>query len=233
MSKLLVVYSGGMDSTVLLYHLRSCGHQLRALSVNYGQRHQKELGHAERITRNLKIPHDVVDLSQAGALFGKGSSQGDPGVAVPEGHYSAENMRVTVVPNRNMILIAVAAGVAIANNCAAVAYGAHKGDHAVYPDCREEFADAMNGALALCHEPGVQLLRPFVGMTKAEIASRGAALGVPFEETWSCYKGGEIHCGRCGTCVERVEAMAEAGVIDRTRYQDCDYWRTFQPVMAR
>jgi 7-cyano-7-deazaguanine synthase len=220
MNKTLIVYSGGMDSTVLLYYLRSEGHTLHALSINYNQRHKKELDCAQAITSHLGITHDVVDLSSAGALFGKGSSQGDASVAVPEGHYTSENMRLTVVPNRNMILLAVAGGIAIANGCEAVAYGAHAGDHAVYPDCREEFAAAMNTAFSLCHEPGLALLRPFVHKTKAEIAALGAALGVPFEKTWSCYQGEDLHCGRCGTCTERLLAFKEAAIVDPTTYQD-------------
>lgn len=222
--KVLAIFSGGMDSAVLLYHLRDIGHEVLALSFDYGQRHRKELEYAQALTTQIGLPHQIADISQAGKLFGKGSSQADPLVTVPEGHYSEENMRVTVVPNRNMIMLAIAAGVAIANGCEAVAFGAHAGDHAIYPDCRQEFADAMAQALFLCHEPGITLMRPFVKWTKADIAFRGSLLAVPFEKTWSCYKGGDRHCGKCGTCTERLEALSLAGVVDNTDYEDAYTW---------
>lgn len=223
--KTLVVYSGGMDSTVLLYKLVAEGVQPIAFTVDYGQRHRVEKESAAKITSLLNVKHIIGDLRELGKLFGKGSSQADPSVAVPEGHYAAENMALTVVPNRNMILMALAAGVAIAEGCERIAYGAHAGDHAVYADCRPEFADAMGQALALCHIPGIELHRPFINMTKSDIATLGYWLNVPFELTWSCYKGGDISCGRCSTDVERMEAMYLAGVPDKTVYEDTEYWK--------
>ena len=150
-------------------------------------------------------------------LFGK-SSLTDAETEVPEGGYREENMKSTVVPNRNMIMISVAAARAIAIGAGSVAYAAHSGDHAIYPDCRPEFADALAGALRLCHYFPIGLERPFVGMTKADIVRLGADLGVDFSKTWSCYKGGERHCGKCGTCAERKEAFRLAGIPDPTEY---------------
>lgn len=217
--KTVVIHSGGLDSTVLLYQvLYDFGHEVPAtISVNYGQRHKRELESAARIAHDLGIRHEIADLSAIRRLFGA-SSQTDPDVAVPEGHYESESMKITVVPNRNMILMAVAAAFAISVGAQNVAYGAHAGDHAIYPDCRTEFADAMGRALSLAHEPGINLLHPFTGISKAEIVKLGAELKVPFDRTWSCYQGGDAHCGKCGTCVERREAFELAGVPDPTAY---------------
>jgi 7-cyano-7-deazaguanine synthase len=215
--KVVAVVSGGMDSVTLAHSLRAEGHDLALLSVDYGQRHARELACAAACAARLGVPHRVADLRALAPLLG-GSSLTDPAVPVPEGHYAAESMKATVVPNRNMILLAVAAGWAISRGAEAVAIGAHAGDHAIYPDCRPEFADAMDRALSLCDWSPVRVLRPFIGETKAGIAALGARLGVPWAETWSCYKGGDAHCGRCGTCVERREAFELAGVPDPTRY---------------
>lgn len=215
--KTILIYSGGLDSTVLLYRLRAEGHEVRCLSVDYGQRHRRELGCAAEICRRAGVEHRVADLSSIRPLLG-GSSQTDE-IAVPEGHYAEETMKLTVVPNRNMILLAVAIGWAVSLKYDAVAYAAHGGDHPVYPDCRPEFIAAMDAAAALCDWHTVRVLSPFTGMTKAGIVRAGAALGVPFGRTWSCYKGGERHCGRCGTCVERREAFQRAGVADPTEYE--------------
>lgn len=214
----VVVLSGGMDSTVLAYWLHSQGHQLRALSVNYGQRHDKELQAAGEVAAKLGIPWVCADLRSLAEVIGGHNSQTNPRVAVPDGHYTASTMKVTVVPNRNMILLAVAIGHAIDNGFEAVAYGAHAGDHAIYADCREEFARDMARVARTCHDYPITLLRPFVKKTKAQIAKLGDELGVPFELTWSCYKGKHRHCGTCGTCVERREAFELAGVKDPTEY---------------
>lgn len=211
-----------MDSTVLLHHLHAiaeregCG-QLRAICVNYGQRHRRELVWAQHQCDVLGVPLQMVDLSVLREVL-PGSSQTDDSVPVPEGHYAEESMKATVVPNRNMILLSIAVGHAIAHKLDAVAYGAHAGDHAIYPDCRPEFASAMQDAVALCDWRPVSLLRPFINMTKADIAKLGAELGVDFRFTWSCYKGGDVHCGKCGTCVERREAFELAQVFDSTTY---------------
>lgn len=215
--KNVLIYSGGLDSTVLLYHLRDAGHNVSALSVNYGQRHDCELTHAAAICKHLGVPHQTADLRAIQPLLA-GSSLTSPEIEVAEGHYTEESMKSTVVPNRNMILLAIAAGHALSIGAEQIAYAAHSGDHAIYPDCRNEFADAMAEAIRLCDWNHVELTRPFVDWSKADIVRRGAELGLPFEKTWSCYKGGALHCGRCGTCIERREAFDLAGVTDPTEY---------------
>lgn len=214
--KVVLVYSGGLDSTVLLYHLLDEGHDVTAVSINYGQRHRCELSVATEIAGRLGISHQVVDLSGLRPILA-GSSLTDE-VDVPEGHYEAESMKLTVVPNRNMIFLSVATALAISTRADWVAYAAHSGDHAIYPDCREAFAGAMDQAIRLADWHEVRLMRPFVGMTKADIVRRGDLLGAPMKETWSCYQGQSLHCGRCGTCIERREAFYLAGVEDETEY---------------
>ncbi|MFU8849115.1 MAG: 7-cyano-7-deazaguanine synthase QueC [Opitutales bacterium] len=213
----LVIYSGGLDSTVLLYDLHAAGQDLSALSVNYGQRHACELRQAAAICAHLGVPHQVADLSAIQPLLA-GSSLTSTEIEVAEGHYTEESMKSTVVPNRNMIFLALATGHALSIGAGQVAYAAHGGDHAIYPDCRNAFADAMAQAMALCDWKQVELSRPFIDWSKADIVRRGTELGVPFELTWSCYKGGKQHCGRCGTCIERREAFDLAGIADPTDY---------------
>jgi len=215
--KTILIHSGGMDSTVLLYHLLAEGHTVKALSIDYGQRHRKELEFAAELTAQLGVEHKIADLRSVTELLA-GSSLTSADIEVPEGHYAEDNMKATVVPNRNMILLSLAAGWAISNRYDHVSYAAHAGDHDIYPDCREEFTDALDKAIRLADWHEVSLHRPFVTKTKADIAALGAELGVPFEKTWSCYKGGELHCGRCGTCVERREAFHLAGIQDPTEY---------------
>lgn len=215
----LIVYSGGLDSTVLLHYLKANGKAFAALMFDYGQKHKKELEFAVANCKKLGVPYDIANLTPITSLFG-GNSLTDSGVDVPEGGYKDENMKSTVVPNRNMIMISIAAARAISLGTDEVAYAAHSGDHAIYPDCRPEFADALDGVLRLCHYWPVKLCRPFVNMTKADIVKLGDQLGVDFSLTWSCYKGGPLHCGKCGTCVERKEAFALAGVADPTVYEE-------------
>lgn len=218
----VAVISGGLDSAVLSYHLRAEGWALRLLSFDYGQRHAVELDHARALAADLGARHHVVDLRSAGALL-SGSALTDEAVAVPDGHYTDESMRATVVANRNAIFAMVATGVAVAEGADAVALGIHAGDHAIYPDCRPRFVEAADRLARVANEgfigDGFQLLAPFVAWSKAEIVWRGHELGVPFAGTWSCYKGGAVHCGTCGTCVERREAFELAGVADPTEYQ--------------
>ncbi len=213
----VLTFSGGLDSTVLLYRLLAEGGKVAALSVDYGQRHRVELDHAGRIAAAAGVQHEVADVSAVTRFLG-GSSQTDSKVEVPLGHYTAESMKQTVVPNRNMIMLAVAAGWAVSLKADRVAYAAHAGDHAIYPDCRPEFAAALGEAIRLADWHSVELVFPFVEMSKADIVRLGAELGVPFEQTWSCYQGGEFHCGDCGTCVERREAFKLAGIADPTAY---------------
>ena len=205
-----------MDSTVLMFWLKFLGRDVHALGINYGQRHNKELQAAQSICQRNGVPFRIADLSALRPLLG-GSSQTDDQIAVPEGHYEAENMKLTVVPNRNMIMLSAAAGYAMSIGCDTVAYAAHAGDHAIYPDCRPEFADALDKAIQLADWKKLRLERPFIGYTKTEIGQIGFLLRVPFEDTWSCYKGGDIHCGKCGTCTERREALGSA---DLTKYEN-------------
>jgi 7-cyano-7-deazaguanine synthase len=152
------------------------------------------------------------------ALLG-GSSLTDNSISLPLGHYAEESMKSTVVPNRNMILLSLAAGHAISLKFDTVAYAAHAGDHTIYPDCRPEFADAMENALSKADWNKINLHRPFVKMNKSDLVKLGIELGVPFEKTWSCYAGGKLHCGKCGTCVERKEAFELIGLSDPTKYK--------------
>lgn len=213
----VLVLSGGLDSSTLLYHLLAQGDVVRAMSVHYGQRHAREIDAAKELCRRRGVEHQTADLRTITGFLGK-NSLSDTSVPVPDGHYEQESMKITIVPNRNMIMLSVAIGWAVSLQADAVAYGAHAGDHAIYPDCRPEFAAAMAEAARLCDWHQIELLRPFVGMSKKEIVQRGAELGVPLELTWSCYKGGTVHCGTCGTCVERKEAFELAGVKDPTVY---------------
>lgn len=218
-TRTVLIHSGGLDSTVLLFHLRALGHQVAALSVDYGQRHRRELDYARSLCQHLEVEHEIADLRTITGLLA-GSSLTSAAIPVPDGHYAEETMKATVVPNRNMLLLSLAAAWAISRKADAIAYAAHSGDHAIYPDCRVEFADAMRTAIQLADWHQVELLRPFVQFTKADIVALGAQLAVPFDRTWSCYKGGEVHCGRCGTCIERREAFHLAGVVDPTVYAD-------------
>jgi 7-cyano-7-deazaguanine synthase len=223
MNRTLVILSGGLDSTVLAYKYFHEAQLDGCVSVNYGQRHRKELRSAQRTCELMSVPHYLLELADLrNVLSGSALTGSQP---VPEGHYAEDSMKATVVPNRNMILIALAVGVAISTRSKFVAYGAHAGDHAIYPDCRPEFAAAVDSAVALCDYNPPQLVRPFINMTKASIVMLGKDLHVPFEQTWSCYKGGPYHCGRCGTCVERLEAFSLAGIEDPSQYIDRNYWK--------
>ena len=215
--KVVVVLSGGMDSSVLLAHHLSIGDVVRAVSINYGQRHVRELVSAKRICEKLNVPHKIAQLESLADIL-PGSSQTDRSVEVPEGHYAEESMKMTVVPNRNMILIAVAVGHAIAHKFDYVSYAAHAGDHAIYPDCRPEFYLKLNDVIQIADWHPVKLIAPFGRMTKTDIVRQGSSIGFDFSQTWSCYKGGADHCGKCGTCVERREAFQLAGVPDPTIY---------------
>ncbi|MCL4206651.1 MAG: 7-cyano-7-deazaguanine synthase QueC [Pirellulaceae bacterium] len=216
--KTVLIYSGGLDSTVLMHQLLADGDHVLALSVDYGQRHRVELAYAQRSAERLGVEWRLTDLSSVGELLG-GSSLTSPDVAVPHGHYAEESMKQTVVANRNMIMLSVASGWAISQRADRVAYAAHTGDHAIYPDCRPEFAEAVGRAIRLADWHEIHLYCPFIRLTKAQIVARGAELRVDFGRTWSCYEGGAIHCGRCGTCFERREAFLRAGVHDPTEYE--------------
>jgi 7-cyano-7-deazaguanine synthase len=211
--KVLLILSGGMDSATLLYELLSYGHQVECIGVNYSQRHSKELGCAAQLCKDLDVKFEIIDLSSM-APFLSGSSQSDPTVDVPFGRYDEPSMKKTVVPNRNMLMLAAAGSAAIARGFDAIAYGAHAGDHTIYPDCRGEFVDVMSDAFMLCDWSPLKLLAPYLELSKGQIAKHGLALGVPYEKTWTCYVGLDKPCGQCGACVERAEAFEYAGKPD-------------------
>ncbi len=222
--KTIVICSGGLDS-VSLAHMVADQHTLtRLVSFDYGQRHRKELDYAARAATRLGVPHDIIDMRPIGAAL-TGSALTD-NIDVPDGHYAEETMKITVVPNRNAIMLAIAFGVAAANKDDAVATAVHGGDHFIYPDCRPAFTQAFEvmQKAALDGYADVSLYTPFVHRSKADIVTEGAKHNTPFADTWSCYKGGAHHCGRCGTCVERREAFHLAGVQDPTIYEDPDFW---------
>lgn len=216
----VAIVSGGMDSTVLAYSYAEQGPVL-LVSFDYGQRHAKELTYAARTAAMLKAEHLVIDLRSVGEHL-TGSALTDASVDVPLGHYADETMRSTVVPNRNAIMLNIAAGIAIARGSEVVGTAVHAGDHAIYPDCRPDFIIAQTLALKFGNEgfanSDFRVDAPFVLQDKAWIAELGDRLGVPWEHTWSCYQGGEQHCGECGTCVERREAFQLANVPDPTAY---------------
>jgi len=225
--KAIICFSGGMDSTTLATMYLKSGYTLGLLSFDYGQRHgRKELQAARAVADHLAglniapVSHQVMDLSHLGDLL-TGSALTDPEFEVPDGHYTDESMRVTVVPNRNAIMANIAIAVASSAEADVIAMGMHAGDHAVYPDCRPEFVKSlrqtMTHALKGFHTP--RLETPFLHKDKTFIAETGGLLHAPLHLSWSCYKGREIHCGKCGTCVERREAFELAGMTDPTEYE--------------
>ena len=217
MEKIVLIFSGGMDSTVLLYDLISQNKEVIAVSFDYGQKHKKELLAAKRIAEENKIEHQVLDISSLTQHISN-SSLTNSEIEVPDGHYASSNMAITVVPNRNMIFLSIAAGFAINRGIHQLAYGAHRGDHFIYADCREEFVSAISQTFKLCDNTPVILQAPYLNYSKADICKLGSKLNVPFVNTWSCYKGHDLHCGQCGTCFERREAFVDAGVVDPTIY---------------
>jgi 7-cyano-7-deazaguanine synthase len=226
------IVSGGLDSVTMTYQLVQQGHRPHLLSFNYGQRHAKELNCALWTAERLNLNWTLVDLTTVTELIG--TSALTFGHSVPEGHYAEDNMALTVVPNRNMMMLSIAAAACVSNRGSYIATGVHAGDHAQYPDCRLRFIEATQEAIFLGNEgfvhPKFEIKTPFIDWSKAEIAHEAFRLGVPLDKTWSCYKGTLQHCGRCGTCVERLEAIAdvtEAGEDwDQTPYLDKEYWKT-------
>lgn len=223
--KTLVICSGGLDSVTLAHKVARENELIGLVSFDYGQRHKKELAYARACAGALNTTHDLIDISHVGRLL-SGSALTDD-LDVPDGHYAEESMKVTVVPNRNAIMMAIAFGIASSRGAQAVAAAVHGGDHFIYPDCRPGFVDAFETMQRHSLEGmgEIRFYAPFVHKTKADIAVEGLKLGIDFRDTWSCYKGGEHHCGRCGTCVERREAFHLAGGTDPTLYEDPEFWK--------
>ena len=212
----VIIVSGGLDSITLLYDKAET--IALAVSFDYGQNHgAKELPFVAHHCRKLGIPHITIPLSFMHRYFK--SSLLDGAEAIPEGHYAEENMKSTVVPFRNGIMLAIATGIAESHGLKRVYIANHGGDHTIYPDCRPDFIQAMDGAATAGTFVNVRIEAPYTNITKADIVRRGTALGVDYSKTWSCYKGSDVHCGKCGTCVERKEAFLEAGVKDPTEYE--------------
>lgn len=225
LKKSLVVCSGGLDSVTLSYLCASLCRDIHLVTFDYGQRHKKEISYAKECAKRLDAPHTVVDVSLFQEIFSDSSLVG--GKDVPDGYYREDSMKQTVVPNRNAIFLTIAFALAVKHEAEAIGIAVHGGDHFIYPDCRPNFIKAFQQMENASLEGGFipQIYAPFVSKSKGEIVKVGFDLGVPFEGTWSCYKGGEKHCGRCGTCVERAEAFFEAGVTDPTEYEDASYWK--------
>jgi len=213
----VVIYSGGMDSFTLLHLARARGYRVHALSFDYGQKHVRELDCARQVCENLQIPHKVIDIRAMSEVMSGSSLTSD--IEVPEGHYEEDSMKSTVVPNRNMILLALATGYAVTVNAGAVWYGAHGGDHAIYPDCRPEFVSKMDAVCRVANYEPVAIEAPFMAMDKGQILAQGLELGLDYSHTWTCYNGRERACGRCGSCVERLEAFAANGITDPVPYE--------------
>ena len=213
----IIVLSGGMDSVTLLNEFKDI--IALAVTFNYGSNHNKrEIEYAKLHCQRLGIKHIIIPLDFMHTYFKSSLLEGAD--AIPEGHYADSNMKSTVVPFRNGIMLAIACGIAESNKLTRVLIANHAGDHTIYPDCRQQFIDAMSAAMTNGTYEGVHIFAPYTNISKANIAQRGARIGINYAETYSCYKGGVNHCGKCGTCIERREALAEAGVTDTTTYDE-------------
>lgn len=217
MKDCILILSGGMDSTTMLYEYRD--DIALAVSFHYGSNHNdKEIPFARYHCEKLGIKHITIPLAFMKQYFRSSLLEGSE--AIPEGNYDDENMKSTVVPFRNGIMLAIVAGLAETYGLKHVMMANHGGDHTIYPDCRPAFVEAMSAAIAAGTYEGITLKTPYTNITKGEIARKGKALGIDYTQTWSCYKGGEVHCGKCGTCRERKEALAAAGIEDLTPYEN-------------
>jgi len=216
MKNSIIIVSGGMDSITLLYDHKD--EIALGISFDYGSNHNaREIPFAKMHCERLGIKHITINLDFMHQYFK--SSLLDGAEAIPEGHYADDNMKSTVVPFRNGIMLSIAIGIAESNNLDQVFIANHGGDHTIYPDCRPEFINAIDAAATAGTYNNVKVVAPYTKITKSDIARIGKKLGIDYTETWSCYKGGEVHCGKCGTCVERKEALAEAGIEDKTIYE--------------
>lgn len=213
----IIIVSGGMDSITMLYEYQD--RIALGVSFDYGSNHNsREIPFAQLHCKRLNIPHITIPLDFMPRYFKSSLLEGAD--AIPEGNYDDSNMQSTVVPFRNGIMLSIAAGIAESHGLQFIMMANHSGDHTIYPDCRPEFVKAMSEATRTGTYPGIEILAPYTGITKSDIARHGKALGIDYTETWSCYKGGEKHCGKCGTCRERRQALEEAGLPDMTEYAD-------------
>ena len=216
MKNSVIIVSGGMDSITLLYDHKD--EIALGISFDYGSNHNaREIPFAKMHCERLGIKHITINLDFMHQYFK--TSLLDGAEAIPEGPYADDNMKSTVVPFRNGIMLSIAIGIAESNNLDQVFIANHGGDHTIYPDCRPEFINAIDAAATAGTYNNVKVVAPYTKITKSDIARIGKKLGIDYTETWSCYKGGEVHCGKCGTCVERKEALAEAGIEDKTIYE--------------
>lgn len=215
--KAVVIYSGGMDSYTILNKALRSGKDIYALTFDYGQKHCKEIEYAKAACARINIPHRIIDITAINQLLQSSSLTSD--IEIPEGHYEDDNMKSTVVPNRNMILLSLAIGYAVDIGAAEVFYGAHAGDHAIYPDCRPEFVTAMNAVAQIANYQAVSIETPYLNANKDAILKDGLAMGLDYGDTWTCYNGRQHACGKCGSCVERLEAFAANNAKDPLTYE--------------
>lgn len=215
--KVVVIYSGGMDSFTVLHKAIEEGKEVYPLTFNYGQRHSKEIDYAANVCASLNVPHKVVDISAISQLMAGSSLTSD--IDIPQGHYEEDSMKSTMVPNRNMVLLSMAIAYAVSLDARAVYYGAHSGDHAIYPDCRPEFVEKMNDVSQIANYDPVDIVSPYIKDSKIGILRDGLRMGLDYGQSWTCYNGREKACGVCGSCQERLEAFELNGVNDPLSYE--------------
>lgn len=215
--KVVVIYSGGMDSYTVLNRAIKDGKQVFPITFDYGQRHVKEIACAKAVCERLNVPHKIIDISAINQLLA-GSSLTD-NIDIPHGHYEEESMKSTVVPNRNMILLSLAVGYAVSIEASQVYYGAHSGDHAIYPDCRPEFVEKMNDVCQIANYEAIDIFSPYLTVSKTDILTDGIKMGLDYSQTWTCYNGREKSCGKCGACQERLEAFEQNNAVDPLAYE--------------
>jgi len=215
--KAVVIYSGGMDSFTILNKAKQEGYELYALTFDYGQKHKKEIEYASRVCQELGINHRIIDITAINQLLQSSSLTSEK--EIPEGHYADDNMKSTMVPNRNMILLSLAIGYAVDIGANKVFYGAHSGDHAIYPDCRPEFVEAMNAVSKIANYEPVEIVTPYLSGDKISILADGLKMGLDYGKSWTCYNGREKACGKCGSCDERLEAFRLNNAVDPLPYE--------------